>query len=92
MVSAHHPDGGGVITLFDGARPPMGASLGRVSRGRRRVKPRRGSFASRALTCQHRWSVMIPAYSPGRVMTPCPSLAIVFSRRPGKGHLADKRQ
>ena len=35
--------------------------------------------------CQHRWSVMIPAYSPGRVMTPVPSLAIVFSRRPGVG-------
>ena len=37
---------GAVITLFDGPRPPIGASLGGVSRDRRRVKPLRGSFAS----------------------------------------------
>ena len=28
---------GAVITLFDGPRPPIGASLGRVSRGRKQA-------------------------------------------------------
>ena len=37
---------GAMIGLFDGFSVPIGASLGRVSRGRRRVKPLRGSFAS----------------------------------------------
>ena len=37
---------GAVIGLFDGFSVSIGASLGGVSRGRRRVKPLRGSFAS----------------------------------------------
>ena len=37
---------GAMIGLFDGFSVPIGASLGGVSRGRRRVKPLRGSFAS----------------------------------------------
>ena len=37
---------GVVITIFDGRWPPIVVSLRGVSRGRRRVKPLRGSFAA----------------------------------------------
>ena len=46
MVSVLAVSDGAVIGLFDGFSVPIRTRPGRVSDGRRRVKPLRGSFAS----------------------------------------------